>query len=384
MSHQNVRQVPSTEGNRATVKDIVASLTAVGLPAPARPTLEAISANCRDAFLNALRACVMKKDADGTKRAYLENVLACLDPSVTNALKELRLVASPTDLIRIAEFKPARFRSAVAIAQNSSHERHAEATDFLRTFLAAKAWQVEAQTPAANPHAMYDIPGMPPDPHDCGNQAQPSPALRQQATREPERRENASEQRSAHAVGNERRPAPSAPSADITRLASNPDSGRAVDFRSHHVYGSDYALCFNASTSQDGKPTIMVDAAVANGQRSYDWKNAIHIMLDVREVACVLAVFRKWRPAVEFSAHGKRNDKAFSLEWQGKHFFCKVAARMDHKPVRAVKIMSHDAIQVAMLFLEQLLLAYPNVPPAEVLELARSVNSVDERRVVNQ
>jgi len=46
--------------------------------------------------------------------------------------------------------------------------------------------------------------------------------------------------------------------------------------------------------------------------------------------------------------------------------------------------MSHDAIQVAMLFLEQLLLAYPNVPASEVLELARSVNTFDDRKVVRQ
>jgi hypothetical protein len=39
-------------------------------------------------------------------------------------------------------------------------------------------------------------------------------------------------------------------------------------------------------------------------------------------------------------------------------------------PTRAVKILPQDAYCVSILFVEQLLLAYPNIPRAEVLTLA--------------
>ncbi|MEC4718165.1 hypothetical protein RY831_03330 [Noviherbaspirillum sp. CPCC 100848] len=377
MTRQNQQPSTVSMGNIATAKDVVAAVAAIGLPLPGRPALEAISAHCRDTFLEALRACVTKKDSDGAKRAYVENVLACLDPSVAATLKALNLNAEPSELIGIAGFRPARFRSAIAVASDVAHERHEEAVQFLRVLVEMKPWlEPSATQPQNTGGSIYDIPGMPPDPH--------APVVTQPAdTSQNERR------RPAPVASNEVQESPTgrhvqAASHPAQQATNSPSEATMEKFRSHHVYGSDFALCFNASTSMDGKPSIMIDAAAANGQRSYDWKNAIHIMLDVREVTCVLAVFRKWRPQVEFSAHGKRNDKSFSLAWQGPHFYCKVSARMDHKPVRAVKIMSHDAIQVAMLFLEQLLLAYPNVPASEVLELARSVNTFDDRKVAHQ
>ena len=71
----------------------------------------------------------------------------------------------------------------------------------------------------------------------------------------------------------------------------------------------------------------MVDAAVSTGPKSYDWKNAVHVWLDVNEVGAVLAVFRRWRKGIEFGAHGSQNDKSFSIEFQGQHFFAKVSAK---------------------------------------------------------
>lgn len=377
MTRQNEQPAPRSMSNIATAKDVVAAVAAIGLPLPGRPALEAISAHCRDTFLEALRACVTKKDSDGAKRAYVENVLSCLDPSVAATLKALDLNAEPIDLIGIAGFRPARFRSAIAVASDVAHERHAEAVQFLRDLVEMKPWLEPSATQPQNTGAsIYDIPGMPADPH--------APVASQPADTSPNDR-----RRPAPVASNEVQERPTgrnvqAAAYPAQQVTNSPSEATTEKFRSHHVYGSDFALCFNASTSMDGKPSIMIDAAAANGQRSYNWKNAIHIMLDVREVTCVLAVFRKWRPHVEFSAHGKRNDKSFSLAWQGPHFYCKVSAKMDHKPVRAVKIMSHDAIQVAMLFLEQLLLAYPNVPASEVLELARSVNTFDDRKVAHQ
>ena len=379
----SMHQDPSAEASLATAKDVMAALTAIGVQAPDRFAISAISSVCRDDFLGALRSCVMRQDEDGSARTLIDNVVACVAPGVVDVLKKLRLVVELTDLIRIARFRPTRFLSAIAAAENQSHERHVDAVAFLRDFIASTCWlEVDGndapsaqQCAAGELPAAYDIPGLPPDP--CAPPPSPREARQRPAesSRPPVQREAPPARAREEAKGK--------PAAQHVP-PSPPPSAPAEKYRSHHVYGADYALCFNASVAPDGTPAVMVDAAAANGQRSYDWGNAIHILLDVREIACVLAVFRRWRTQVEFSAHGKRNDKAFSIAWQGAHFFCKVSARVDHKPTRAVKILPHDAVQVAVLFLEQLLLAYPHLPAGEVLALARAVNTIDDRQVANQ
>ena len=123
----------------------------------------------------------------------------------------------------------------------------------------------------------------------------------------------------------------------------------------------------------------MVDAAVSNGPKSYDWKNAVHVWLDTNEVGAVLAVFRRWRKGIEFAAHGSQNDKGFAIEFQGQHFYAKVTAKkMGQHPTRAVKIMPTDATAVSILFLTQLAESYPAIPLNELLATVRATHQIND------
>ncbi len=123
----------------------------------------------------------------------------------------------------------------------------------------------------------------------------------------------------------------------------------------------------------------MVDAAMQTGPKTYDWKNAVHVWLDINEVGAVLAVFRRWRKGVEFSAHGAQNDKGFSIEFQGQHFFAKVTAKKASSgAVRAVKILPSDAMSVSILFLTQLAESYPMIPLNELLATVRATHQIED------
>ena len=123
----------------------------------------------------------------------------------------------------------------------------------------------------------------------------------------------------------------------------------------------------------------MVDAAVSDGPKSYDWRNASHIWLDTNEVGAVLAVFRRWRKSIEFAAHGSQNDKAFSLEFQGQHFYAKLSVKKaGNHPTRAVKIMPPDATAVSILFLTQLAESYPAIPLNELLATVRATHQLGD------
>ena len=273
-------------------------------------TLGAISRNCRDEFLEHLSRCVTSQDNEGNSNKFIGNLLRCLAPETVKRLKAISPGVTNDQIVPHATTKPTRLLSAIDVASNQDHPRHEEAKSYLLSLFAVE----------------------------------PEPAA----------------------------PPVSAPVARTTVSDTNTVTDKK--FHSCHVYGSSYALCFNA-TEWEGKPGVMVDAAVSNGPKSYDWKNAIHLWLDTNEVGAVLAVFRRWRPSVEFSAHGSQNDKSFSLEFQGQHFFAKLTARKAAShPARAVKILPTDATAVSILFLTQLANSYPAIPVSELLATVRATH----------
>ncbi len=318
-----------------TIIDVAIALDRLNLPVPSRSEMEAISAVCRDQFRAALQACIDGNDVDGTQRSLLINVFFSLSPKVADALKHVGKVLSSEDLVRIALYRPTRFHSAITIVLQRGHEKRAEALSYLDHLVNHRPWQQEV------------LEGKP---SAC--------AVRVPDHNEPE--------------------LPSPPPVPDPGAEDGLSTEKKRAFRSHHVYGSDYALCFNVSSSPDGTPSVMVDASSVISSGSYDWDNALHIMLDVREVGSVLAVFRKRRKEVEFRSHGRRRDKSFALVNQGGHFFCRVSAGVSKKPVRSVKILPHDALKVSLIFMEQLLLAYKHLPSNEVMALAMAVNEVND------
>jgi len=235
-------------------------------------------------------------------------------------------------VVKLARTFPNRLLSAIEASANPDHPRHKEAKAYLTQTLEQPA-STGREQPTSQPSAPE--PQRPPE-----NQS----------------RRNAP---------------PQAPAQNQTQEAEK-------KYESCHVYGGSYALCFNTGT-WEGKPGIMLDAAAALGPKAYDWQNAIHIWLNANEIAAVLAVFRRWRKRVEFSAHGAQNDKSFSIEFQGQHFFAKASARKAAShPARAVKILPGDATAVSIMFLKQLATAHPDVPLPELLATVRAAHQLDD------
>lgn len=124
------------------------------------------------------------------------------------------------------------------------------------------------------------------------------------------------------------------------------------DYNSLHVYGSKAALCFNASETRGGVPTVNLDGAVSNGHRSFDWNQKITIQLTKSELPVVVAVMLGMLPSCKFSSHGPANDKGFSVQHQGKSVFIQVFAK--DKPAVSVPVSPEDTFYVSALLLDQL------------------------------
>lgn len=310
----------------ATAKDVSTAIHSLGLQTTA-DALGAISRTCRDEFLEHLSACIAGQDTDAAHRKAVELLLRCLSPKCVGQLHAIVPNVPFDAIVPFARKAPNRFLSGLEAASNPDHPRHQDAKNMLLTaFGGANSNQASAPVQT---RSRQDTPSA------SGS----SPAAQ----------------------------------AGEGRQAANTDKS----YESCHVYGGSFALCFNAD-NWDGSPGIMVDAAAATGPKSYDWKNAIHIWLNAKEIGAVLAVFRRWRKSVEFSAHGAQNDKSFSIEFQGKHFFAKVSARKAAThPVRAVQILPTDATSVSILFLKTLAAAYSDIPLPEVLETLRTAHLQD-------
>ena len=322
---------------------VIQAVTSVGL-AVTPPVLAAIQRNCKEPFLGHLAFCVQKDDADGKHRKYLEFLLKCLDPETLAHIQDIVPDATVDEVTVAAKSGPVRFMSVLSMAMDASNERHQEAVEWMKLIPSA-------------PHAAQAAASPPPEKTQAG--PAPAPAASTSVPQSPPRQ--------AHDF---QRPRPE----EVAKPTSSTDP--ASKHQSHHVYGSSYALCFNAATWRE-ESGVMVDAAISNGPKSYDWKNAVHVWLSPVEVAAVVAVFRKWRKGVEFAAHGSQNDKSFAVEFQGAHFFAKISAKVDSGKTRAVKIMPCDATAVSILFLKQLGEAYKGIPLTELLATVRATHQME-------
>lgn len=318
----------TTKTNFATARDVANAIASLGFQA-SNESIGAISRNCREEFLEHLSKCISGQDRDGLSKKTIGNLIRCLSPDMVARIKTIAPEATIDQIVPLAKAVPTKLLSAVEAAGNPQHDRHDDAKDYL---LAAFAPAPAGEPPSDEMHT----PSAPTQ-NERAASDQSSPPSRQQ-----------------------------------------PEATDGKKYNSCHVYGSGYALCFNAG-QWEGKPGVMVDAAVSDGPKSYDWRNASHIWLDTNEVGAVLAVFRRWRKGIEFAAHGAQNDKAFSIEFQGQHFYAKVTAKKaGNHPTRAVKIMPTDATAVSILFLTQLAGSYPAIPLNELLATVRATHQIND------
>lgn len=332
-----------TTTNFATARDVTTALSSLGFQ-PSVETIQTISRNCREQFLDHLSKCIAGQDAEGNSQKAIGGLLRCLSPDALNRLKQITPDVTADLIVPVALKAPTKLLSAIDAASNPKHERHSDAKSFLTSI-----FSTSGQDAATNEPLPSQAPKNPP-----------------------------SQDRGDHSRADD---LPAGDTAPLSRGRPQPPSQQGAGdkkYHSCHVYGSGYALCFNA-TEWEGKPGVMVDAAVSAGPKAYDWKNAVHVWLDTNEVGAVLAVFRRWRKGIEFAAHGSQNDKTFSIEFQGQHFFAKVITKKaGNHPTRAVKIMPTDATAVSILFLTQLAESYPAIPLNELLATVRATHEIGD------
>lgn len=163
-----------------------------------------------------------------------------------------------------------------------------------------------------------------------------------------------------------------APTRSASGAARSPDSPASPPAkedpsrpRSLHVYGQKAALCFEADTTREGWPTVLLEAALATAPRQYDWAGKIRLQLTRLELPVVAAVLLGGLPRCEYKNHGPDHHKGFSLEDQGATFFVRVFAK--DQPVRAVPMIPEEAFPVAALVLRQLQAATPGLEGAVLL-----------------
>lgn len=328
-----------------TAKDVSNAMASLGFQAP-QETLAAISRNCREDFLGHLTNCVSGQDDEGISKKAIGNLIRCLAPETIKRLKSITPNVTIDMVVPLAKTHPTRLLSAIDAASAPEHERHLDAKEYLERIFIPTDDRPAAEAPA-------------------------EPGARQQDRPEPTR---AAREQAEPPAGQSRAPQQSASDKRAGERGSK-------KFNSCHVYGSGYALCFNAG-EWEGKRGVMVDAAVSSGTKTYDWNNALHIWLDINEVGAVLAVFRRWRKGIEFNAHGAANDKSFAIEFQGQHFYAKVQSRKSaNHPTRAVKILPTDATEVSILFLTQLADSYPAIPLNELLATVRATHQIGDATV---
>lgn len=326
----------SATTNTATTKDVMTALVALGFQ-PQVETIKTISHCCRDQFLSHLAKCVSNLDTDGMSMKAISSLIASLSAETLGRIRGIAADISPAQVAHVALRTPTKLASAISAAEDPAHPRHLDAKEFL-----AEVSRLEITTTVSAGAPQSAVPGV--------------------------------------ALSREQKYSNNAQAESTTSAAPRTSSVPRMEARynSCHVYGSAYALCFNA-ISRNGSPGVMVDAASSTGPRSYDWKNAVHVWLDTNEVGAVLAVFRRWRRSVEFSAHGPQNDKAFSLEFQEQHFFARVVAKgCEIHPARAVKILPMDATAISILFLTQLAQSYPQIPLNELLATVRATHQITD------
>lgn len=138
---------------------------------------------------------------------------------------------------------------------------------------------------------------------------------------------------------------------------SEDEEGKKGDFYSAHAYGGKAAVCFNATESTRENFCVIVDGAVATGERVYDWKNAIKIQLGHKELPILYGVLVGWRNSVKFDAHGTAHDKTFEIERQKDKFFIKISAK--GQALRAIPVGSMDIYPIMNLVLSQIIKEAP-------------------------
>lgn len=145
------------------------------------------------------------------------------------------------------------------------------------------------------------------------------------------------------------------------------------------AYGRKGALEFREHDTRQGTPTVMLEAAGSLGERRYDWKNKLSVMIMPRELPEVACVLTGALERCEFRNHGPARNKGYSIERQSGGFFVKVFRSGDNHAMHAVPVPAEEAFFISTLVLRQLARIVPGADSALIAIALRSYAAAKRR-----
>lgn len=159
----------------------------------------------------------------------------------------------------------------------------------------------------------------------------------------------------------------------------SPTLARRADAAARQVkiYGKSAALTCEAAAvrSRTGEPdgqahTVMIEAASARGDGTYDWPSKTIFACSLRELPQLLAVLLGWLREVEFKFHGERSDKELLVRHQEHALYLRL--RESNEAI-GVPITAPDRYALAMLVLNVMTSNEPHSDANAVLTVCRAV-----------
>lgn len=342
-----------------SVKAVATVMEENKLPMISQAALISVGAMEGDRFKKALVAIANNSDPQDVSKNYVYRVTGLLTNPVIAGLASLGIEnIPPSVLIKVGIEQAQEFRAKMSNAMKGDQF--------------AKAWLVEALNKHMDRPAQASVPASPApqassQAPQAGQGSQPAPAPRAgaapaPAAQRPVERPAPNRQQTSHG-SNQPYPATAQP--------ANEEGGG--QYYSVHLYGKNYALCFQASAMK-GDHSINLDAAkLFEGQRKVDWQNAIHFRFTERELFSLYACLIGLKNEITFSAHGPANDKSFTMKRQQPGFYASCMAK--EMGARGVPFDLDEAVRVLALVTRQLLLNHPEHTPESLDRMVRAVMS---------
>lgn len=311
--------------NIASQKDVFEALQFLNLPIPSEQVVSLIAAGSgRVKFKNALEACLRVDGSEPTKESkhYLVGLVNSVSPATMDKVTKLLGYKNvPIEaFIIVGQEEGTTFYRAVQAAVTATDPQHDEADSVVEEKLRYAVEKLGQTLERSHPRV--------------GSEPRTASVQKPGSASDPSR------------------------AGDEERVIPNAEEGTGDEYYSTHAYAGNAALCFNASRTPKQHFAVSVDAAQSVGERKYDWKNAIKLQLNHKELPLLYGVLVGWRNKAKFDAHGAGNDKSFEIERQDGKLFAKVVAK--GQSLRAVPIGPMDAYQIMNVVLSQIIKEAPD------------------------
>lgn len=158
--------------------------------------------------------------------------------------------------------------------------------------------------------------------------------------------------------------------------------------KSHHVFGSKGALCFEPTeirgervgAADEVYHTLQIEMATAISRQRFDWAHKIVFRLTRRELPLFVAALFGWCPQLEFGNHGSANDKFLEVRDQVAEGSIFVKLKQG-KRVIAVPLGGEELFAVASMALKVLGHNAPYLDSQTLLQMVKRAGTMYAKSV---